>query len=53
VVVPARLFRVQVPLHGAFPPGSQLQVTNPVTQQEMIVTIPPGVTPGSVFDVQY
>lgn len=51
VVVPARIFQVQVP--DGVAPGGQLQVTNPVTGQNMIVTVPPGYTPGSRFNVQY
>lgn len=31
----------------------QLQVQNPRTKQNMIVTIPAGVAPGGTFAVQY
>lgn len=49
--VPTSIFHVQVPQGVA--PGSQLQVQNPVTRQNMIVTIPPGVQPGQTFAVRY
>lgn len=51
VVVPARMFQVQMP--DGVAPGAQLQVTNPMTGENMVVTVPPGVAPGSRFNVQY
>jgi hypothetical protein len=50
-VVPDEVFHVQVPPGVA--PGSQLQVQNPVTRQNMVVTIPQGILPGGTFAVQY
>lgn len=46
-----RRLRVQVP-HGVYS-GMQLQVQNIETMQMMLVTVPPGLGPGSVFDVAY
>lgn len=48
---PANVFHVQVP--QGVTAGMQLQVTNPHTKQNMIVTIPQGVAPGGTFAVQY
>jgi hypothetical protein len=49
--VPPSVFHVQVP--PGVSPGTQLQVQNPVTRQQMIVTIPPGVQAGQTFAVRY
>jgi hypothetical protein len=51
VAVPESVFHVQAPLE--FSPGTQLQVQNPITHQQLIVTIPPGVLPGGTFAVRY
>lgn len=45
------IFYVQVP--PGVTVGQQLRIRHPETQQEMIVTIPPGVAPGGAFGVQY
>ena len=50
-VVSQPVFHVQVP--NGVVAGQQLQITNPQTQQPMIVTIPEGVPAGSVFPVPY
>jgi len=47
----ARIFHVQVPPGVA--PGMQVQVQNPITKQNLIVTVPQGVVPGGKFAVQY
>jgi Copine/C2 domain len=44
-------FHVQVPPNVTS--GMQLQITNPKTQQPMIVTVPNGVSPGGTFPVAY
>jgi hypothetical protein len=44
-------FLVQVP--PGVTPGSQLQVTNPKTGQQMIVTVPKGIPAGGTFGVEY
>ena len=46
-----RIFHVQVP--PGVSAGTQLQLTNPVTKQQLIVTVPHGVAPGGRFAVQY
>jgi hypothetical protein len=46
-----RLFHVRAP-QGAYP-GMQLQVTNPVTGQQMLVAVPQGVAGGGLFGVRY
>jgi len=48
---PNDIFYVQVPPNVST--GQQLRVINPMTQQQMIVTIPPGVPPGGKFGVRY
>eukprot|EP00977_Amphora_coffeiformis_P015198 scaffold4442_cov125-Amphora_coffeaeformis.AAC.29 len=48
---PHDIFYVQVP--PGVSTGQQLRITNPMTQQQMIVTIPPGVPPGGKFGVRY
>ena len=48
---PPPVFHVQVP--PSVTPGMQLQVQNPVTGQQMIVTVPQGVSPGGKFAVRY
>eukprot|EP00934_Nitzschia_sp_Nitz4_P007889 Nitzschia sp. Nitz4//scaffold77_size91520//51907//54384//NITZ4_004894-RA/size91520-augustus-gene-0.74-mRNA-1//-1//CDS//3329558003//7879//frame0 len=49
--VPAPMFvNIQAPSNAY--PGMQLQVQNPQTGQYNVVTIPPGVAPGSMFAVQ-
>jgi len=45
------VFHVQVP--PGVGPGTQLQIQNPRTKQQMIVTIPEGVGPGGKFAVRY
>jgi hypothetical protein len=49
--VPDSVFHVQVP--PGVSPGQQLQVQNPVTHQQLVVTIPQGVQPGGTFAVRY
>lgn len=44
-----QVFQVQVPMNGY--PGMQLQVQNPFTQQNIMVTVPPGVSAGQTFAV--
>ena len=44
-------FHVQVPPGSG--PGTQLQIQNPATGQNMIVTVPAGVHAGGKFAVQY
>jgi Copine/C2 domain len=46
-----KFFHVQVP--PGVTSGMQLQITNPKTQQPMIVTVPNGVPPGGTFPVAY
>jgi hypothetical protein len=47
----ANFFHVQIPPNATS--GMQLQIVNPVTRQNMIVTIPQGVPPGGRFAVRY
>jgi hypothetical protein len=49
--VPDSVFHVQVP--PGVSPGQQLQVQNPMTHQQLVVTIPQGVQPGGTFAVRY
>eukprot|EP00545_Synedropsis_sp_CCMP1620_P006787 CAMPEP_0119029802 /NCGR_PEP_ID=MMETSP1176-20130426/40706_1 /TAXON_ID=265551 /ORGANISM="Synedropsis recta cf, Strain CCMP1620" /LENGTH=769 /DNA_ID=CAMNT_0006986157 /DNA_START=18 /DNA_END=2327 /DNA_ORIENTATION=+ len=51
VAPPPQVFHVQLP--PGVNAGQQLQLTNPRTQQPMIVTVPPGIPPGGVFPVPY
>lgn len=46
-----RLFHVRAP-QGAYP-GMQLQVQNPITGQQMLVSVPQGVASGGLFAVRY
>ena len=41
---------LSVPLDAA--PGSNVQFTDPATQQTYTVAVPPGVPPGATFQVQ-
>lgn len=49
--VKSNFFLVQVPANVK--PGTQLQVQNPATKLQMVVTVPQGVAPGSTFPVEY
>jgi hypothetical protein len=51
VAPPPQVFHVQLP--PGVNAGQQLQLTNPRTQQPMIVTVPPGIPPGGVFPVPF
>ena len=46
---PPQIFQVQVPMNGYA--GMQLQVQNPFTGQNVMVTVPPGVAAGQTFAV--
>jgi len=48
---PPQAFYVQVP--PGVQPGQQIQITNPATQQPLVIAVPPGIPPGGTFPVSY